>query len=715
MDEPSVLDYLKAKLAPWRGEAARFEAVLSPEREASIPSGDRPAVPVQPTAEPVVQAISWPWRSLVALALALFAQRSFEPAPERSWQIGAFFYLLAAAWLVWANWRGEWSLASLPDEERQRDPYTIRLVALWIAIPLALLAFLALGGNLFTQFNVLIWLGALALMVYSLWLPQASGTHWPERLGGLISQPRWNLAISRWTLLILAVSALVLFFRINRLEQVPPEMVSDHAEKLLDVADIFDGQTRIFFPRNTGREGLQMYLTAAVAQIFGTGLTFTSLKIGTILGGLLTLPYIYLLGKEVGNRRVGLFALVFAGIAYWPNIISRVALRFTLFPLFAAPTLYYLIRGIRRSNRNDFILAGIALGIGLHGYTPLRVLPIVVVLAVALYLLHRQSTGMRKQTIWGLIILALVALIIFLPLLRFWLAEPELFNYRSLTRLSTIEQPLPGPALQIFLFNLWKALAMFAWDNGEVWLVSITGRPALDVVSAALFHLGVVLLLVRYLRRRHWLDLFLLLAVPVLMLPSILSLAFPSENPVLNRTAGALVVVFLIVGICLDGLLSAIESRLDSTSGRRLAWGLAIILLGWSSAQNYDLVFNQYYRAYRLFAWNTTELGAVVRGFAESAGSLESAWVVPYPHWVDTRLVGINAGYPGKDFALWPQHFEETLEVSGPKMFLLKHDDHESLGLLEQLYPEGWVQPYPTQFPTKEFLTYFVPPQDAHR
>jgi hypothetical protein len=176
--------------------------------------------------------------------------------------------------------------------------------------------------------------------------------------------PVWNIRITRWTLVLLVALGAVIFFRLYRLDEVPPEMVSDHAEKLLDILDVLNGQTSIFFPRNTGREAIQMYLSAAVIQIFGTGYSFLSMKIGTAIAGLVTLPFIYMLGKEIGNRRAGLLAMVFAGIAYWPNVITRVALRFTFYPLFVAPALYFLIRGLRRSNRNDFILAGLALGIG---------------------------------------------------------------------------------------------------------------------------------------------------------------------------------------------------------------------------------------------------------------------------------------------------------------------------------------------------------------
>jgi 4-amino-4-deoxy-L-arabinose transferase-like glycosyltransferase len=151
---------------------------------------------------------------------------------------------------------------------------------------------------------------------------------------------------------------------------------------------VLHGQTSIFFVRNTGREALQMYMTAGIIQLFNTGYSHLSLKIGTVLAGLLTLPFIYLLGKEVGSKRIGLLAFVFAGIAYWPNVISRVGLRFPLYPLFVAPVLYFLLRGIRTSNRNDFILSGLFLGIGLHGYTPIRILPVVILVAVGLYLIH---------------------------------------------------------------------------------------------------------------------------------------------------------------------------------------------------------------------------------------------------------------------------------------------------------------------------------------
>lgn len=727
--EPSVLDYIKAKLMPWKGIQIEIPALKAQEVPRPKPAIDRkepglvgaPSWQASDLATPLTSAtdiqetatqrvVSWPWRSIVALALAAIAQRSLVP-PDRSMNLGIFFFVLSTGWLIWAIRRGEWKTATIPAIEKRLDALDVNAYALLTGLVLAVMAFLTLGGNLFTPINLFLWFMAIGSFVYAFWQPARQASRWLVQLGEFTHQKHWHVLISRRTVLILAMGVLVLFFRLYHLAQVPPEMTSDHAEKLLDVSDVLNGQWHIFFPRNAGREALIMYLNAFIARASGTGLSFITLKMATSLVGLLVLPYIYFLGKEVGNRRIGLWAMVFTGIAYWPNVIARVGLRFPFYPLFTATTFYYLLRGLRRARRNDFILAGISLGLSMYGYTADRILPLVVIVGICLYLVHRQSQGQRKQVIWQFVALVLVSLVIFVPMMRFIKDYPQEIAFRSLTRMGSLERQLPGPAWLIFLGNLWNAIIMFFWEGGNVWLASIPYYPALGVVSGALFFLGVIVILVRYLQQRHWLDVFLLVSIPLLMLPSILALAFPIENPNLYRTGGAIVPVFLIIGIAMDGLFRTVKSHLARPRGAQMAWGLGLLLLALASIQNFDLVFNRYYQQYRMSSWNTTELGNVIRAFADSVGNPDSAWVVPYPYWVDTRLVGIDAGYPIKDYALWPESFQETLGVPGPKLFLIKPEDQAALEALQEMYPHGWLTTYKSKVETKDFLTYFVPPE----
>ncbi len=607
---------------------------------------------------------------------------------------------------MWASLRNEWRLPMLPATKHIPDPLTVRTLPLFVSIALALMAFWDFGTEaMYTATNVSFWVLSILLLVYGLWL------RGQKRPGAVLGdRNEWF-----WLACLTAALGLAIFFRLNRIETVPAEPFSDHAEKIMDIYEITQGKTMAFFPRNTGREGFQMYWTLLVAGIFGTGLTFLSLKLGTVLLGLLTLPFIYLLGNEFSGKRAGLLAMLLFGIAYWPNLISRIGLRFPLYPLFVAPCLYYLVRGLRTRSRNDFILTGFFLGLGLHGYSPFRIMPLLVLVAFGLYLLHAASTGARQQAVWWLVIIMVVSLVLFLPLLRYSLGHPGVFSYRAFSRLGNIEAPLPGPAWQIFSSNLWRGLLMFNWDDGEIWVNSVPLRPALDVVTAALFLIGVVLLAARAVRERDWRDVLLLVSIPVLLLPSVLSLAFPAENPALNRAAGAVVPAILISALALDGFLNAFPTRVIRPEGDRsflpqgfIRWALVILILAGSAYQNYDLVFRQFDQNFRAGAWNTSEMGKIISDFRSDYGRTDTVWIVPYPHWVDTRLPGIWAGIPNRDFAVWPEQLAETLSTTAPRLFIFNLQDLDAEKALTKLYPQGVLTRYTSATAGKDFYVFFV-------
>ncbi|MCL4530924.1 MAG: glycosyltransferase family 39 protein [Chloroflexi bacterium] len=701
--EPSVLDYVKSKLFFWRGQSVEIPAQAVEEKVEPEPQS-------QPAEEPS-PAKSFPWISLIALGIALFAQRLFEP-PVSSAIPGITFYVAALGLLLIAVLRGEWTLAPLVESTAGSDPMTFRRNAFLISLPLAIFAFFLFSGNLFNLFNLTIWLIAIGLFVWSLWIPDPNKLSLWQRTRNFLAHKNWQINISRWTLLIIAAAVIVFFFRVYHIQQTPSEPFSDHAEKILDIYDILHGQPHIFFPRNTGREAIGMYWIVLTVWIFNTGLSFLTTKIATISMGLVTLPYIYLLGKEIANRRVGLLAFFLAGIAYWPNVISRIGLRFPLYPLFVAPMMLYLIRGLRTGDRNQFIIAGIFLGLGLNGYTPYRIVPFLVIAAMILFALHiRSKTSARDALVW-LTIVGLVSLFIFLPLMRYATENPEGFSFRAFSRLGE-GQAIPGPILQVFFSNLWNGLKMFNWDDGNIWVNSLPHRPALDVVSGALFLIGIVLLIVRYIRKRNWLDLFLLLSIPILLMPSILSLAFPDENPALNRASGAFVPVFIVVAMALDGFIAAFGS-----SKNRTAWAAIItgVLLLWSASQNFDIVFHQFDTNYRLGAWNSSEMGAVIKEFGLVYGETDTVWIVPFPYWVDTRLPGVWAGIPNRDFAMPFDQLASTTQISGPKLFIVKAsldnpeaNDQQSLDALKLLYPQGTLSLHKSPVPDHDFWIYFVP------
>jgi len=632
-----------------------------------------------------IRLLSFPLLSVAGLGLALFAQSLLEPDARPA---PAFvFYLAAAGFILWAILRGEWKLASLPEGPVNPAARRPRLIPLLVSLTLLSGAFYYFSGNRLTILNITLWLSGIALLILSLWIPK----------------PRTSTARMDWEWLGLLAAVLMLsaFFRFYRLSEVPAEPFSDHAEKILDVAGLARGETSIFFERNTGREAIQMYWTFLIAKVFGTGFSFFNLKLGTALIGFFTLPFIYLLGKEFGNPLVGFFALFMFGIAYWPNVISRIGLRFPLYPLFAAPTLLYLTRGLRTRSQNDFILCGLFLGLGLHGYSPFRIMPFVILTAFALFMMHEKSNETRLQALRGLVSVTAVSLSVFLPLLRYWLEHPEVFGFRAWSRLGVAGNGISGEVWVVFLSNLLRALLMFNWDDGGIWVNSIPHRPALDVVTAALFVIGIMLLVSRYVRGRDWRDLLLLLSIPLLLMPSILSLAFPMENPALNRASGAAVAVVLVSARALEGLLTGFGREKRRAF---IGYGISAILLSASALQNYNLVFKKFDASYRLTVWNSSEMADVI----EEHGNMQTAWIVPYPQWVDTRLPAMWMGNVQHDFALWPDEFAGTRQVKGTKLFIFKPEDLETENALKQLYPHGTLSRYTSVNIGKDFMIFLV-------
>jgi len=254
---------------------------------------------------------------------------------------------------------------------------------------------------------------------------------------------------------------------------------------------------------------------------------------------------------------------------------------------------------------------------------------------------------------------------------------------------------------------------MFSWSAGEIWPVSIPNYPALNVVSGGLFYTGAAMLLGRYLKQRNWVDLFLLLSIPLLLLPSMLALAFPAENPNLYRTGGVIVPVFLMAAVALDGWMSAMKAARPSLVNRVAIWLVAIAVLGLAALQDYDWVFNKFQENYHNSAWNSSEMGLLAREFGETIGSPDTIYVMAYPHWVDSRLVAANAGFPERDYRLDVENIANTKTDPRAKLFILFKEDQAALDALRQAYPRGWVEQVPSKVPTKEFQVYFAPPEAA--
>ena len=343
--EPTVLDWVKSlfKFKPIPiPDPKEIESPVEIDyhRVEITPMLDEPQVEREPIIRSVAFRISAKHLRLpVALFWGFLAQFVLETRPENV-TFAVVVYLLAGVLVGWAAWAGDFSLPLPGSVEDEPQHGQLRVPYLGAGTVLMFLTFISSRENQFNIFNLFLWSGSLTCFLIAFWEGDPPFRGLWDRVKVIWRDKKIDIQIKPWHILVTASIILIVIFRTIKIEQVPYEMWSDHAEKLWDVIDVLDGNYSIFFPRNTGREALQFYMAAAVIKLFNTGISFNTLKITTILAGLLTLPYLYLFAKEFGGRYVGLAAVLLAGVAYWPNVISRLGLRFPLDPLFVAPAMY---------------------------------------------------------------------------------------------------------------------------------------------------------------------------------------------------------------------------------------------------------------------------------------------------------------------------------------------------------------------------------------
>jgi len=240
--ELSLLDYLKLKVRHWMGKGPDIN--LSSLEEATdvafAPVSDALSQEDEPTKNSS-QTVVLPWRSLIGLGIAILGQLMFEP-PATNKLAGVILYIAAGGFIVWALLKGEMAQPSVDPVDDTHMPMNVRWIYLLICLGFTLISFLAFSGNEFTLINLALWLAAIAYFILAFWVPN------PSRQSIMQRWHTWqasgfSIRITRELLLAMVLVAIVVFFRFYDLTGTPGEMFSDHAEKLLDVSVVLNGQT----------------------------------------------------------------------------------------------------------------------------------------------------------------------------------------------------------------------------------------------------------------------------------------------------------------------------------------------------------------------------------------------------------------------------------------------------------------------------------------
>ncbi|MCR4406978.1 MAG: glycosyltransferase family 39 protein [Anaerolineae bacterium] len=381
---------------------------------------------------------------------------------------------------------------------------------------------------------------------------------------------------------ILVVAA---FFRMHRLDCVPPGLTHDEAANGHDAAWVLRGGRPLYFATNYGHEPLYCYLVAGVSALNGGNVNEITLRLTTVLCGLGVILGTYILVRRMFGVLVALTTVAGLAISFWPVFTSRQGVRPVTLPLLLVPAAYCLWRGLEslsgQRSRVWLVVGGVLAGASFYTYVAVRVMPLFfLVFTLYLAMFHRARLSDR----WPAFVLFFVLMIVVAaPLFVYLHTHPG-----AESRISNLDDPLRALAqgdLRPLLSNALSGLGIFSFRGDSQWRYNLPGRPIFDPLTALFFYGGLALALWRWREPRYAL---LLGWFAVGMVPG---LATGAEHSI-PRLVAMQPVVYLLVSLGMMELGKWLWRR-----GRWLRWataiGLALLLVwnGWLTLHDYFLVW----------------------------------------------------------------------------------------------------------------------------
>ncbi len=565
-------------------------------------------------------------------------------------------------WLLTPSWRLAQALGITGGQ----------LVLLGLAPLYAYLASLAAGPGLSARLPALAW-GA--------WLAAAAAV-----VGGSLRPGRERpYRFTRNDILLTAgLLALAFLLRGTGTAQIPTTFSGDEGSVGLMAVQFARGEVdNPFVVGWFSFPSLYFWVQGVSVRLFGQ--TIEAMRIPGALAGAFTVVALYWLARVMFDRTTGLLAAGFLLASHYHIHFSRIGLNNVFDGLFAVVVFVGLWHGWRRGRRASFILAGVALGLGLYFYVTIRVLPLLLLLWAGLAFLARPARF--RERLPGMALAAWVALVLFLPLGLYFAAFPREFA-APLNRVTIFEGWLANEVV-LTGQSAWTiirgqmARAALGFTHMPLRLLYDAGTPLLLPGAAALFLLGLFMALWQANLRAA------LLALPLLSV--VVLSGFSQDPPASQRYIVAMPLVAMLVALPLAQIGQWLR-RLWPEYRRLIAVGAALVMLA-LMATDVRYYFGEVYRDYILGGLNTEAATRIAFYLEREPNPTQDVYFLGFPrmgYYSLSTIPYLNPAMNGIDV---------TDTLTGPPdwplardtLFIFLPEREGELAHVRAAYPEGEV------------------------
>jgi 4-amino-4-deoxy-L-arabinose transferase-like glycosyltransferase len=563
---------------------------------------------------------------------------------------------------------------------------------------------LLLEGRLHISRGIVYLVVAAAMLVVAGWRHPviAAARDEPPPPPGPAGLPTGRKALARrwltsfpalgWWGLLLAAIGLGFAFRLYQIGSLPFGVWFDEAQNGLVARQILDDSSYrpVFVGGLTQLPALFFYVFAAAIKLIGHGVL--ALRSVTTAAGILTLFFVYLLARELFDRRVAVLATFFLAVMRWHVNFSRFAMHGVFAPLFMAATFYFLARGLKGKGPWNFFAAGVMAGVGLQGYFSFLLVPFIVVLYLVHHAIFQRALAWRKLVL-GVAIFAVVTAGVYAPVGIWALRNPDQFNQRAET-LTITKNRSASEVADVVWRSTRTHLLMFNSTGDGNGRHNLPGAPMLDTYTGFLFILGVGYALWRWRDSGHFL---LLMWVAVTLQGGIWSVEF--EAPQAYRTVGLTPAVAMLAALPL-GLLWRLATEHTEVPGAGLRpwsarfsfWALGaaaglvtLFTLAQAGRLNFETYFHKQLTAPYAWAAYSTEATFVGKELARLGDDHDIYYSPVFAGQPTVRFLAPDA--PPAN----PLDGARDLPLGEPTptVFLLDQSGRPTFDLLKSYYPGG--------------------------
>jgi hypothetical protein len=342
-----------------------------------------------------------------------------------------------------------------------------------------------------------------------------------------------------------------------KLMDIPPGLHGDEVLSINMAASLGKGDIMPVVLDSQGYNGMTLlyyWMLAMLGKVFGT--TIITGRWFSVFTGAAGLVFVYMLVKEIFNRRAAVITAMLLSTFFMMVFYSRNALLWIHVPAFAAASYYFFFKAVKSGKNRYFIISGIVLSMDLCFYSAGKAAPFAIFAWIALMYVRAETRRMIISNWKGIALMIFTMFLIFLPVINYIFSHPDLYFLRMNGMNFLKNYPSLTEKITALTENIIRNIQMFMTISANGYCHNLPQKPFFDAFTAFAAISGAGYLIFTWKKSS---SSFVILWVLFGLLPGFLS-RLGVEDPYPARTVLAIPAVIIVVSLGVERVIAKLES-----------------------------------------------------------------------------------------------------------------------------------------------------------